>query len=347
MLGGESTERFEILESLGQGGMGTVYRAVDRQRGQRVALKRLTTPDPASIHRFKNEFRALAGVVHPNLVALYDLVASDNDWCFTMELVEGVDFLTYVCGPELAAPALSLVPTEVSASESSGSNQTMATVELEESEKESLTDAGRRLFGPANQLRLGPALAQLAEAIAALHGTGHLHRDIKPSNILVDSDGRVVVLDFGIITELIGAASAGPEALAGTPFFMAPELFESEPPGATSDWYAFGIIIYMALTGYRPFGGQRSKMLRLKRQPSLFLGRLEECAGLVELTRLCADLLQADPAKRPEGPEILRRLGAKEQSPEAMLEQASVMMGRRKELSLLHDAWQNLSLIHI
>ena len=88
--------RFEVLERLGEGGMGIVYRAFDHQRGIEVALKHLRLMDADSVARLKQEFRALADVAHPNLVPLYDLVSAGGAWFFTMELVAGVDFDVHV-----------------------------------------------------------------------------------------------------------------------------------------------------------------------------------------------------------------------------------------------------------
>src|ERR1700760_4074469 len=88
--------RFEVRGTLGAGGAGTVYRAFDRQLSRDVALKLLRQASGRDLYRFKREFRALAGIGHPNLVALHELHAEDGDWYFTMELVEGVSWLDWV-----------------------------------------------------------------------------------------------------------------------------------------------------------------------------------------------------------------------------------------------------------
>src|SRR5262245_10734940 len=90
--------RFQLRRRLGEGSMGAVYLAHDRERGVDVALKTLLRVDATSIYRFKREFRALSDVVHPNLVALHDLFHEGELWFFTMEYVQGQDFLAAVLG---------------------------------------------------------------------------------------------------------------------------------------------------------------------------------------------------------------------------------------------------------
>src|SRR5690606_13653795 len=89
-------DRFELLGELGRGGMGVVYRVRDRERGERLALKGLRRVGPRAILRLKHEFRAVADLQHPNLIRLHELFEHDGAWFFTMELVDGVDFLRWV-----------------------------------------------------------------------------------------------------------------------------------------------------------------------------------------------------------------------------------------------------------
>src|SRR6185312_9895552 len=112
---------------------------------------------------------------------------------------------------------------------------------------------------PEKERRLREALAQLVEALAALHEAGRIHRDVKPSNVLVTAEGRVVLLDFGLATGF-----GSDHRIAGTPAYMAPEQIACEPLTPAADWYAVGVMIFAALTGRLPFDGEVPQILDAK-----------------------------------------------------------------------------------
>ncbi|KAF0247966.1 MAG: serine/threonine protein kinase [bacterium] len=90
------TDRFVLQKQLGFGGFGVVYQAYDKEYQTSVALKILRLKQSHALYRFKREFRTLAGIAHPNLVSLYELINDGDNWFFTMELVEGISFLRYL-----------------------------------------------------------------------------------------------------------------------------------------------------------------------------------------------------------------------------------------------------------
>jgi serine/threonine protein kinase len=93
---GFSSDRFQVVRELGRGGMGRVFEVADDKTGKRLALKRLHAQDSDQIYRLKKEFRSLAAISHPHLATLLALINENGQWYFTMELIDGVDFLTYV-----------------------------------------------------------------------------------------------------------------------------------------------------------------------------------------------------------------------------------------------------------
>jgi tRNA A-37 threonylcarbamoyl transferase component Bud32 len=301
---------YRLLERIGQGGMGVVYCARDERRDRLVALKTLKRTNAPTLHRFKQEFRSFAGLSHPNLVKLYELISDGTHWCFTMELVNGKPFLEYVTGTGLPAAA-----------ESDG--------------------------GPTEQERLRGALRQLASGVAALHANGKLHRDLKPSNVLVTPEHRVVVLDFGLGAELdaIGVHETTDDHVFGSVVYMSPEQAMGGPLSAGSDWYSVGVILYYALTGRPPFDGTLLEILRAKetREPDPPVAVVPSAPG--DLNQLCMELLRRNPADRPGGAEVLARLGTgPEIAKKARRHGDAPFVGRRQELAALRDAYRSMRL---
>jgi serine/threonine protein kinase len=251
------TKRFSVSRKLGAGRMGVVYEAVDQLTKKTVALKTLSRTEPEHIYRLKREFRELADVSHPNLAALYELMSEGRHWFFTMELVRGVTFTQYVrpqlehsfYGDSTIVRDSESVPSEADTVEFDSSRLIYDSAEVASS-----AEAPPICFYELDESRLRPALRQLAEGVHHLHELGKLHRDIKPSNVLVTGEGRVVILDFGLVEDVEPAARD--TLLVGTPDYMSPEQGAQLPVSPPSDWYSVGVILYEALTGRLPFTGK-------------------------------------------------------------------------------------------
>jgi len=320
--GGEwaGTDRYAVLRRIGTGGMGVVYEALDRERSLPVAVKTLLRFSPTSLYRFKQEFRTLADVTHPNLVQLYELVATDNDHVFfAMELVRGADFIAHTQRPG-AVPAddasqASRAPRSTSSGGglggASGGGDAERTGPFGVAPIEASVPQGPKVPSPADFDRLRPALAQLVAGVSALHGAGKLHRDIKPSNVLVTAEGRVVLLDFGVATDLSAVLrrSSAEREVVGTARYMAPEQATDIAPTPASDWYSVGAMLFEALVGRPVFSGPSREVLLHKTlvdppMPSDLVTGVPE-----DLDTLCHALLQRSPGHRPTGAEIARGVG--------------------------------------
>ena len=345
----DGTQRFEIRRRLGQGGMGVVYEAYDRVRCMEVALKTLRNINATSIYRLKREFRALTDVSHPNLVTLYELISDDDRWFFTMELVRGTNFISYVRQASVFAQTLTtgelLDPTLATHFEPSD--------DLDRHEEDDPTVAlGRPPDRPTsivNLRRLRLALRLLADGLCGLHTAGALHRDIKPSNVLVTDTGRVVILDFGLVAQLqpVAEKSATEQGrVIGTPAYMAPEQAGEDALGPAADWYAVGIMLYEALTGRLPFPGSGLQQL-LRKYSDTPINPIAIAPGTPpDLAELCMALLARLPQDRPTGPDILEALRPGTRPPSmasiavrSAPGRASSFVGRTPELNALERAF--------
>ena len=261
---------YTIVEKLGEGGMGVVYKARDAHLERFIALKVLPPEkiaDPERKRRFIQEAKAASALNHPNIIHIYDILH-----------VEGLDIIAmeYVSGQTLD-----------------------------------------RLIGRKG-LRLNEALGyavQVADALAKAHSAGIVHRDLKPSNVMVNDDGVVKILDFGLakLTEPAAVLELGATITAevaekpltekgeiiGTVAYMSPEQAQGKPVDARSDIFSFGSVLYEMLSGQRAFQGE-SKVLTLASVLQNEPKRLGEIIPDVpnEVERVLARCLRKDPQRR-------------------------------------------------
>lgn len=299
--------RYRLIEQLGSGRMGTVYRAADLLTGQIVALKRVLIPGESEAQltesqseqvrlAITDEFRTLATLRHPNVISVRDY-GFDVDLrpFFTMDLLEG------------SLP---------------------------------LTEAARALSF-ADKLKL---VIALLEALAYVHRRGVIHRDLKPANVQVDDAGQLKLLDFGLAVDVFeldlnGATSS---TFSGTVAYLAPERLRGRVASHVSDLYAFGVIAYEVFTGRFPYNQANSRALIdhvLNRPPALDSDLIDPPLKLV-----IARLLSKDPdARYEDARSVIQALNRAANQPvggeqleirESFL-QASMFVGRDRDMGVL------------
>ncbi|MFD7977897.1 serine/threonine-protein kinase [Streptomyces sp. NPDC059071] len=205
--------RYRLLDVLGEGGMGTVWRARDEVLGREVAVKEvragagLPAEDRERLYaRLEREARSAARITHRNVVTVYDVALDDDRPWIVMELVPG------------------LTLAETLAAE-----------------------------GPMEPRRAAHIGAEVCAALRAAHEAGVLHRDVKPANVQLANDGRVVLTDFGIAAvEGVSPLTMTGE-LIGSPEYLAPERALGRTPGPAADLWSLGILLYAAVEGVSPF----------------------------------------------------------------------------------------------
>lgn len=202
-----------------------------------------------------------------------------------------------------------------------------------------------------NLARMRRALRQLVAGVRHLHQHGCIHRDLKPSNVLVTTEGRVVVLDFGLVQDHTEARLDDPDdQIMGTPAYMSPEQAGLERASAASDWYSVGVMLYECLSGVRPFRGTLTHLLFAKREYEA--PDVNEAVRDVppDLAALCRRLLARDPGERPNAREILAILdgrtdtgaGALEFDDDSMVRGRAPFIGRVRELTALDRAFDEV-----
>ena len=256
--------------------MGTVYEA--RDSGQPIALKSLNRCSGEQIYRFKQEFRLLADISHPHVIHVRELFLENERWFFTMDLIDGHPIDRH----------------------------------LRENHERAVPQAAGRSRAYFEALR--SLIQQLVEGVAAVHRVGLIHRDLKPSNVLVEHGGRVVILDFGLVSApLLGqpglAPSGGPQTgesgIAGTPGYLAPEVALHGAVSPASDWYAVGVMLYEMLARRLPLQGSLAELLHrtVSEDPPPPAALCHDVPA--DLSDLCCALLQREPAVRPSADQLL------------------------------------------
>jgi hypothetical protein len=251
-----------LLQQIGAGTFGDVYRAFDPALELEVAVKilRRSTRDPEVAERYFDEARRLARVRHPNVLRVYGAASHDGTVGIWSELIQGRTLEECIAadGP----------------------------------------------FGPREAAGIG---IDLCSGLAAVHGAGLLHRDLKTQNVMRERGGRVVLMDFGSVSDVAGSP-ARREAGYGTPISVAPELLRGEPATAATDVYALGVLLYRLMTGRYPIEASTIVEL-LDRQHRGEWTPLREVrpdlpAALVEAVERA---LEPDPKRRHRGPAALER----------------------------------------
>ncbi len=220
---GRTISHYEVLQKLGEGGMGVVYLARDTDLGRLVALKFLRphlVDSPSKIARFRQEARAISALNHPHIATIFG-IEEDGEHKFLA--------LEYLPGGTL--------------------EQTLA----------AWKSRGERLpFSLAIDWTI-----QIAEGLAHAHGRGIVHRDVKASNVLFTEDGHIKIADFGLakIAAQKNAGLTDPGATVGTPPSMSPEQALGHPVDQRSDIFSLGLVLFESIAGEMPFRGLRATAL--------------------------------------------------------------------------------------
>ncbi|HEY6263887.1 MAG TPA: protein kinase [Candidatus Acidoferrum sp.] len=258
---------YEIIDHLGAGGMGEVYRARDTRLQRAVAIKILPglfSSDPVRRQRFEREAKTISSLNHHHICVLYDIGHQDGMDYLVMELVEG---------PTLAVRI-------------------------------------RSGAMPLDEALL--AAKQIADAVEYAHEHGIVHRDLKPSNVIVATDGRVKVLDFGLAKALspdpssvstddsptLSAISTNAGSLLGTVAYMSPEQAKGKPADHRADIWSFGVVLYEMLAGKRLFTGETTSdtlAAVLRTEPDWSQFPMSTPPAICNLVKRC---LKKDPRQR-------------------------------------------------
>ncbi|MCC7015149.1 MAG: protein kinase [Planctomycetes bacterium] len=280
---------FTLLDALGGGGMGVVYRARQESLGREVALK-LIRPEhlffPGARERFEREARAVARLSHPGIVPVHSFGEEHGVPYFAMELVRGCTLAQALTALAARAPE-SLHGRDLARSVSLASGAAL--------------DAAQGTFYELDWIHAALAIArQLADALEHAHSRGCLHRDVKPSNVMLTPDGRARLVDFGLSSIQGDARQTRSGSTLGTLHYMAPEqLLARREQDARTDVYGLGVTLYEMLTLQVPFDGAGELEIRraiLEGRPDR--PRARNRAISVDLETVCLTALDCERSRR-------------------------------------------------
>ena len=242
-----------VVRRLGAGGMGTVFEVIDSAETVR-ALKLLNVSEEVASRRFLREYRALARLRHPNVVRVYDIGQHDKRPYFTMDLVKGQSFDEWLRGSaskdEEAITAVDSVDWSLV---SSPMPARALGAGLEAESMPPLSPAQMAVVNrPSRLRRVRRGLTQICNALAYVHEQRIVHRDLKPSNILVDAQGHLVLMDFGVAADEHAEGLESGQVM-GTYAYMSPEQVRGQDVDLRSDLYSLGVLLFESLAGRRPF----------------------------------------------------------------------------------------------
>ena len=282
---------YELIEEMGRGSMGVVYRARQASLNRIVAVKTLLTRGAIGsadlIRRFQIEAEAAAALDHPNIVPVHEVGVHEGFPYLSMKLIEGPTLADWSLEESIAALPASTAP----AAGRPGSTFRVPTH----------IHSGQAHSGAARTRRIAVVLARVGRAVHYAHQYGILHRDLKPENILLDAAGEPHVTDFGL-AKAHGDASLVTQdgTLIGTPAYMAPEQARSSREASVaSDVYSLGAVLYHLLTGRPPFQGDtvRDVLRQIENSEPVDPGKASP--GVDEdLETICLKCLRKDPVDR-------------------------------------------------
>jgi tetratricopeptide (TPR) repeat protein/TolB-like protein len=263
---GETIAHYEILEKLGEGGMGVVYKALDIRLQRLVALKFLPheiVASPARIQRFQAEARAVSSLNHPNVATIHAMDEDDGRRFLVLEYLSG------------------------------GTLRSRMQTYAERAEEFPVPEAIR-------------IMAAVADGLSHAHRNGVVHRDLKPENIMFTEEGVPRITDFGLAKSVGGSEITTEGVTIGTVPYMAPEQAVRGETGPRGDLFALGVVLYEMLSGARPFAGQTdfSTLHAIVNDQPPRLRHVRPAAPAA-LDRIVHKLLEKDPERRMQSAEEL------------------------------------------